>query len=99
MKIEIVRIEKTLKSGKTVWEQGTILPEQRGDKIPLVILEEARLETGTVKILKQGRDITSKPVLVQKDEKATTTTTMVEKKEKPKLKLKPKSKLVKRKKK
>lgn len=99
MKIEIVRIEKTLKSGKTVWEQGTILPKEIGDEIPKAVLDEAILGTGTVKILKQGRDIKSKPVLVPKKKlkNASTTTTIVAEKAKPKLILKKRIKLVKRK--
>jgi len=96
MKIEKVIMLKALKAGQTVWDKGTVLSAP----IPEVILTEIEKMTGTVKVLKQGRDIKIKPVPVSKKKlkKATTTTTMkVEKK--ANLKLKPKVQLKLRKKK
>jgi len=108
MKIEKVRFNTTLKAGQTVWEKGSILTNE-SEPIPDDILEEIRRSTGAVTVLKQGRDVVNKPVLVQKEKlkEATTTTTVSTKKEKkvsekkvkkekPKLKVRPK--LVKRKK-
>ncbi|MEA2067011.1 MAG: hypothetical protein U9O65_07990, partial [Thermotogota bacterium] len=73
MKIEKVRIRKTLKAGSSVWQKGMILTEP----IPKAILNEIYCDASTVEILKQGRDVTSKPVLVSKMKlkEATTTTT------------------------
>jgi len=76
MKIEKVLIKTTLKAGQIVWEKGMILTEP----IPKDILNEIYRNTGMVEILKQGRDMSSKPVLVSKTKlkKATTTTTIEE---------------------
>ena len=106
--IESVRIEKTLKAGKTVWDVGTILDAP----FPEEILMEISAKSPAVKILKQGRAaIKSVPVQKGKLKGASTGTTldapikrMVEKPEvKPKpikkKKLVKKPKLVKRKKK
>ena len=114
MKIEKVRVKKTLKAGNIVWQKGDIL----NAPLPKDILNEVYCNTGTVEVLKQGRDISNKPVLVSKAKlkEATTTTTMKEEVMattttappvvKPKPKIKPKlkkatkkKKIVKRKKK
>lgn len=111
MKVEKVRVKTTLKAGNIVWQKGDILTVP----LPKDILNEVYCNTGTVEILKQGRDITNKPVLVSKAKlkKATTTTTIKEKalattttappvvkpKAKPKLKKPVKRKIVQRKKK
>lgn len=91
MKIEKAILLKALKAGDTVWDKGTIFPEKDGAPIPEDILVEIRKQTGTVKVLKQGRDIKAKPAPVAKEKlkQATTTTTIkVEKEEKPKPKVK-----------
>lgn len=107
MKIEKVRVKTTLKAGSTVWPKGLILTEP----LPKDILNEIYCDTGTVEILKQGRDVSNKPVLVSKMKlkKATTTTTIEETplattttpppevELKPKPKLKPKLKITKKK--
>jgi len=111
MKVEKVRVKTTLKAGNIVWQKGDVLTTP----LPKDILNEVYCNTGTVEILKQGRDIVNKPVLVSKAKlkKATTTTTIKEKalattttappaakpKAKPKLKKPVKRKIVKRKKK
>lgn len=105
MKIEEVLFNRTLKAGSTVWGKGSILTNKI-EPIPDAVLEEIRRSTGTVTVLKQGRDVVIKPVLVQKEKlkEATTMTTVSEKKEKEKKvkkekpKLKQRKKLVKRKK-
>jgi len=76
MKIEKVRVKTTLKAGKTVWQKGLILTEP----LPKDILNEIYCNTGTVEVLKQGRDISNKPILVSKMKlkEATTTTTVEE---------------------
>jgi len=104
MKIEKVLIKTTLKAGQIVWQKGMVLTEP----LPKDILNEIYCDTGTVEILKQGRDVSNKPVLVSKMKlkEATTTTTLKEEalattttappevKPKPKLraKIKPKTK-------
>ena len=96
MKIEKAIMLKALKAGETVWDKGHVF----NAPIPEIILTEIRKQTGTVKVLKQGRDIKVKPVPVTKSKlkKATTTTTIkAEKEEKPKLKPKVKLKLRKKK--
>ena len=76
MKIEKVRVKTTLKAGQTVWQKGLILTEP----LPKDILNEVYCNTGTVEILKQGRDVSNKPILVSKMKlkEATTTTTLKE---------------------
>lgn len=76
MKIEKVRVKTTLKAGKIVWQKGLILTEP----LPKDILNEIYCDTGTVEILKQGMDMSNKPILVSKMKlkEATTTTTMEE---------------------
>lgn len=109
MKIEKVIFNITLKAGHTVWEKGSILTDEL-EPIPDVILNEIMGSTGSVTVLKQGRSVITKPVLVQKEKlkEATTTTTVSTKKEpkvkkevktkKAKPKLKQRKKFVKRKK-
>jgi hypothetical protein len=46
-----VRLKKTLKCGKNVWEEGTIL----NPPLPPDILNEIEFETGTVEILQVVR--------------------------------------------
>lgn len=87
MKIERAILKKALKAGETVWDKGTIFSAP----IPDIILNEIRKQTGTVKVLEQGREIVNTPVPVPKEKvkEATTTTTLKveEKKAKPKIKL------------
>jgi len=101
MTIEKVLIKTTLKAGNVVWEKGCVLTAP----LPKAILDEVNANTGTIEILKQGRNVSNKPVLVSKTKlkKATTTTTMKEETGtttttappvvKPKPKAKPKTKL------
>lgn len=48
--IERVKMIKTLKAGELVWEAGTILPKE-GESLHPIIVEEVRLNTGTVEVL------------------------------------------------
>ena len=76
MTIEKVLIKTTLKAGNVVWEKGCVLTAP----LPKAILDEVNANTGTIEILKQGRDSYNKPVLVSRTKlkKATTTTTIKE---------------------
>ena len=76
MIIEKVLIKTTLKAGNMVWEKGQTLTAP----IPEDILAEVKANTGTVEVLKQGRDLYNRPALVSKTKlkKATTTTTIEE---------------------
>ena len=49
--IEQVLIKKTLKAGDTVWEEGRI----ENSPLPDTLLDEIRLETGTVEVLKRSK--------------------------------------------
>jgi len=48
--IEQVLIKKTLKAGNDVWLEGSII----NSPLPKVLIEEVRLRTGTVEVLKDG---------------------------------------------
>ena len=48
--IEQILIKKTLKAGDNVWLKGSII----NSPLPKILIEEAKLETGTVEILKGG---------------------------------------------
>jgi len=69
--IEQVKIKKTLKAGKTVWEEGRVL----NSPLPRAILEEVTLGTGTVQVLKEGKEI-FKSSEVKWSAKGTNTTTV-----------------------
>jgi len=72
--IEQVLIKKTLKAGDTVWLEGSI----EISPLPTVLLEEVRLSTGTVEVLKRSNNEGSnKLVFVAKkvEEKNEITTT------------------------
>ena len=49
--IEQVLIKKTLKAGDTIWVEGSI----ENSPLSQVLLDEVRLGTGTVEVIKQGR--------------------------------------------
>ena len=67
--IEQVIIKKTLKAGKNVWLEGSVLTSP----LPKVLIEEVERQTGTVEVVKgdQKSDIT-KTIFVAKrvDEKS-----------------------------
>ena len=48
--IEKVKMIKSLRAGELVWEAGTILPRE-GEFLHPTIIEEVRLNTGTVEVL------------------------------------------------
>lgn len=88
--IEKVIIKRTLKAGKTVWEEGAVLKAP----LPPDILEEIRLNTGTVGVIEGDLRPKSKLVFVAErvKESASSMTTMATKptpivERKPKLKL------------
>jgi hypothetical protein len=75
--IEKVMLNVTLKSGKDVWQEGTILEAP----LPPDILQEIKDNTGTVNILKGGPEASTKMVFVAErvKEKATSMTTVAPK--------------------
>jgi len=94
--IEQLLIKKTLKAGDTVWLEGSI----ESSPLPAVLLEEARLGTGTVEVLKGSKDESPGKLIfvakrVEETDKTTTTTSqsIVESGEV----VKPKPKLIRRK--
>lgn len=54
MKIEQVRLKKTLKAGKNVWVEGSYFPNIEYPSIPHDILLEVKLGTGTVEVTEYG---------------------------------------------
>ena len=67
IKIEKVRVVKTLKcKDKTYWV-GQVFPERAGGDIPPDLLTEARLNTGTVDILLQSEVTDGKEKEVQEE--------------------------------
>lgn len=56
MKIEQVRLKKTLKAGKNVWVEGSYFPNDQYPSIPQDILIEVHLNTGTVEVTKFGKE-------------------------------------------
>lgn len=67
MKVELL---VTLK-GKDIWEKGLILDSEQAP-IPSDILEEIRLETGTVRVIKEkpadDQEVVEEPVVVDEEE-------------------------------
>ena len=91
--IEQLLIKKTLKAGDTIWEEGRVI----NSPLPEILLEEVRLGTDTVKVLKESDNGSSSEKLVivakkveEKEVKLTSTskvqTVSENKKPKPKLK-------------
>jgi len=105
--IEQVLIKKTLKAGDNIWAEGSI----ENSPLPDVLLEEVRLNTGTVEVLKgSNNESPNKLVFVAKkveENEVTTMTTQVKTESgavlksvpPPKQLDKPKSKLIRRKRK
>ena len=96
--IEQLLIKKTLKAGDTVWVEGSI----QNSPLPAVLLEEVRLKTGTVEVLKGSKDESpSKLIFVAKkvEEADNTTTTTSQSIIESGEVVKPKPQLVRRKKK
>jgi hypothetical protein len=56
MKIEQVRLKKTLKAGKIVWVEGSYFPNKEYPSIPQDLLLEVALGTGTVEVTKQSEE-------------------------------------------
>jgi hypothetical protein len=57
MKVEQVKLLRTLKSGSNVWIEGSYFPNKEYPSIPHVILEEVRLRTGRVEVTQQSEDV------------------------------------------
>ena len=95
MSIEKVLLKVTLKAGKNVWEEGTVLTAP----LPPDILDEIYRNTGTVAIVEgDARQSQTKMTFVAQrvQEQATSMTTMVPEPP-PQLKdIKPKPKLIRR---
>jgi len=73
--IEQLLIKKTLKAGDTVWVEGSI----QNSPLPTVLLEEVRLATGTVEVLRGSKDESSSKLIfvakkVEEKNEITTTT-------------------------
>jgi len=95
--IEKVIINKTLKAGTNIWEEGAILSAP----IPPDVLNEIYSNTGIVKVLEgeveDGRTETKLTFVAQRvKETASTMTTMIEPTPEPIIKSKPKPKLIRR---
>jgi len=56
MKIEQVRLIKTLKAGKNVWVEGSYFPNDQYPSIPHEILLEVALGTGIVEVTKRSEE-------------------------------------------
>lgn len=56
MKVEQVRLKKTLKCGENVWVEGSYFPNDQYPSIPSDILLEVALNTGTVEVTKQSEE-------------------------------------------
>jgi len=56
MKVEQVKLLKTLKAGKDVWVEGSYFPNKEYPSIPHDILLEVLRDTGTVEVTKQSED-------------------------------------------
>lgn len=56
MKIEQVRLLKTLKAGKNVWVEGSYFPNVQYPSIPHDLLLEVALNTGTVEVTKKSEE-------------------------------------------
>ena len=57
MKVEQVKLLRTLKSGSNVWIEGSYFPNKEYPSIPHVILEEVRRNTGRVEVTQQSPDV------------------------------------------
>jgi hypothetical protein len=56
MKIEQVRLLRTLKAGKNVWVEGSYFPNNQYPSIPHDLLLEVALNTGTVEVTKKSEE-------------------------------------------
>lgn len=56
MKIEQVRLKRTLKAGSQVWVEGSYFPNDQYPSIPPEILLEVSLGTGTVEVTKKSKE-------------------------------------------
>lgn len=56
MKIEQVRLKRTLKAGKNVWVEGSYFPNKEYPSIPHDLLLEVSLGTGTVEVTQQSQE-------------------------------------------
>jgi len=76
--IEKVKINVTLKAGKNVWEEGTVLPRDN-EPLPPDILNEIYANTGTVSVIEGDQKGQTKLTFVAKrvEEGASSMTTMV----------------------
>lgn len=76
--IEQIEIRKTLQAGKDIWEEGTVLDIKDGP-LPPDILEEVRLDRGTVKVLKktQGVSMGAPPKIVVNNTSPTNVSSVV----------------------
>lgn len=57
MKVEQVRLLKTLKAGDQVWVEGSYFPNREYPSIPPDIILEVKLGTGTVEVTQQSEEI------------------------------------------
>lgn len=62
MNVESVRLLKTLKAGKVVWNEGTVFPNGKCPRIPSAILGEIIAKRDTVEVLSHTSE-TEKPVV------------------------------------
>ncbi|MHC5214036.1 MAG: hypothetical protein ACYSOO_05555 [Planctomycetota bacterium] len=58
MKIEQVRLLRTLQAGKDVWVEGSYFPNKDYPSIPHEILMEVKHQTGRVEVTQQSDEVT-----------------------------------------
>ena len=79
MKIEQVKLLRTLKAGKNVWVEGSYFPNDKFPSIPHDILLEVMRGTGTVEVTKQSEEkVIQLPVKAATSPKLTSTSSDVE---------------------
>jgi hypothetical protein len=79
MKIEQVKLLRTLKAGADVWVEGSYFPNKDYPSIPHEILMEVKHQTGRVEVTKQSPDVVlPKKAVASEKEELTSTSVDVE---------------------
>lgn len=79
MKIEQVKLLRTLKAGKNMWVEGSYFPNKEYPSIPHDILLEVTLDTGRVEVTKQSEEkVIQLPVKAKTSRVLTSTSSDVE---------------------
>lgn len=73
MKIERIKLLRTLKAGTNVWLEGSVYPNDAQPSIPDELLREARLGVSHIEVIKASREERVKlPVRKEKTESTST---------------------------